>query len=88
MAPGQKKEPSMKKIVEIYYVVDEAVKQIEQKFGKKFAAAEKISLKSELLTMALIGHFDDIGADKKLYEYIAFHLNDYFKNLLCYEQFS
>lgn len=79
----------MKNIVELYWIVDEVVKQIEQKFGKKFRRGRKNKLrKSELITMALIGHFDDIGTDKKLYEYITFHLNDYFKNLPCYEQFS
>ncbi len=79
----------MKNIVELYWIVDEVVKQIEQKFGKKFCRGRKNKLrKSELITMALIGHFDDIGTDKKLYEYVTFHLNGYFKNLPCYEQFS
>lgn len=79
----------MKNIVELYYIVDEVVKQIEQKFGKKFCRGRKSKLcKSELITMALIGHFDDIGTDKKLYEYVIFHLNHYFKNMPCYEQFS
>ena len=79
----------MKNIVELYWIVDEVVKQIEQKFGKKFCRGRKNKLrKSELITMGLIGHFDDIGTDKKLYEYVSFHLNSYFKNLPCYEQFS
>ncbi len=79
----------MKKIVEIYYVVDELVKKIEQKSGKKFSRGRKNKLrKSELITMALIGHFDSIETDKKLYEYVTFHLKDYFKNVPCYEQFT
>ncbi len=79
----------MKNIVELYWIVDEVVKQIEQKFNKKICRGRKSNLrKSELITIALIGHFDDIGTDKKLYEYVTFHLNDYFKNVPCYEQFT
>ena len=79
----------MKNIVEIYYIVDEVVKRIEKKFGKKFRRGRKNKLsKSELITMALIGHFDDIGTDKKLYEFINLYLKSYFRNLPCYEQFS
>ena len=79
----------MKNIVELYCIVDEVVKQIEQKFGKKFRRGRKNKLcKSELITMALIGHFDDIRTDKKLYEHITSYMSHYFKNMPCYEQFS
>lgn len=79
----------MKNIVELYWIVDEVVKQIEKKFGKKFCRGRKNKLrKSELITIALIGHFDCIETDKKLYEYVTLYLKNYFKNLPCYEQFS
>lgn len=79
----------MKNIEELYWIVDEVVKQIEQKFGKKFGCGRKNKLsKSELITIALIGHFDSIETDKKLHEYTMLHLNAYFKNVPCYAQFS
>lgn len=65
------------------------VKKIEQKFGKKFRRGRKNKLrKSELITMALIGHFNDIATDKKLYEFVTLYLKSYFNSLPCYEQFS
>jgi hypothetical protein len=79
----------MKNIVELYCIVDEVVKQVEQKIDKKFSRGRKSKLrKSELITMALIGHFDCIETDKKLHEYITFHWSNYFKNIPCYEQFT
>ena len=58
----------MKNIVELYWIVDEVVKRIEQKIEKKSYRGRKNKLtKSELITMALIGHFDSIETDKKLF---------------------
>ncbi len=72
----------MKNIVELYCIVDEVVKQVEQKMGKKFCRGRKNKLrKSELITMTLIGHFDSIETDKKLYEYVTSYWTDYFKNV-------
>jgi hypothetical protein len=79
----------MKNIVELYWIVDEVVKRIEQKITKKVVRGRKNKLRtSELITMALIGHFDNINTDKKLYEYITMHLQSYFNNVPCYEQFT
>jgi hypothetical protein len=79
----------MKNIVELYWIVDEVVKRVEQKIEKKMCRGRKNKLtKSELITMALIGHFDSIETDKKLYEYVINHLKDCFKNMPCYEQFT
>jgi hypothetical protein len=79
----------MKNIVELYWIVDEVVKRIEQKSERKTVRGRKNKLRtSELITMALIGHFDDIGTDKKLHEYITMHLQNYFNNVPCYEQFT
>lgn len=76
----------MKNIVELYWIVDEIVKRINQKNRKRVGRKSKLT-KSELITMALIGHFDSIETDKKLYEYITMHLKGYF-NIPCYEQFT
>ena len=79
----------MKNIVELYWIVDEVVKRIEQKIEKKSYRGRKNKLtKSELITMALIGHFDNIETDKKLHEYMSTYLRDCFKNMPCYEQFT
>lgn len=79
----------MKNIVELYWIVDEVVKKINQKNIKKVGRGRKNKLSdSELITMALIGHFDNIGTDKKLYEYITEHLAGYFHAMPCYEQFT
>ena len=79
----------MKNIVELYWIVDEVVKRIDQKITKRVVRGRKNKLRtSELITMALIGHFDNISTDKKLYEYITMHLQSYFNNVPCYEQFT
>lgn len=77
----------MKNIVELYWIVDEIVKQIVKQFSKKVGRKSKLT-RSELITMALIGHFDGITTDKKLYEYITTYLKNDFKKMPCYEQFT
>lgn len=78
----------MKNIIELYFIVDEIVKKIEKQIEKnKFGRKNKLT-KSELITLALVGHFDNISTDKKLYEFITTYLNKDFKNMPCYEQFT
>lgn len=79
----------MKNIVEIYCIVDEVVKKIDEKFCKKEMRGRKNMLnKSELITIALIGHFESIPTDKLLYEKINSAFQSYFRNIPCYEQFT
>ena len=78
----------MKNIIELYCIIDDLVKSVERNFEKNYRGRKNKLSKSELITIALIGHFDLIETDKKLYEYINNHLQNEFKRIPCYEQFT
>lgn len=78
----------MKNIVELYCVVDDIVKQLEEKDLKSRVGRPGKLTTSELITIALIGHFDAISTDAKLHEYVTDYLGTYFKKVPCYEQFT
>lgn len=77
----------MKNITELYFLVDELVKKITQQI--KTSRGRKNTLtKSELITIALFGHFDAIPTDKKLHEFVTTYLQAEFNKVPCYEQFT
>lgn len=78
----------MKNLVELYCIIDDLVKLIEKNIEKKDRGRKNKLTKSELITIALIGHFDEFETDKKLHEYVINYFNNDFKNVPCYEQFT
>lgn len=78
----------MKNITELYCITDDLVKEIEKKIKNNNRGRKNKLNKSELVTIALIGHFDGIETDKKLYEYITTFYKYEFRNVPCYEQFT
>ena len=73
-------------VTEVYFLVDEVVKQIEQNFVKK-GRNKKLS-KSEIITILLIGHYEAIPTTKLLYERIVKGYSGEFKSMPCYTQFT
>lgn len=79
----------MKNIVEIYFIVDEVVKQLEKKLPQSTRRGRKNKLtKSELITISLLAHFEAIPTDKLVYERVNSELKGYFSPLPCYVQFT
>jgi hypothetical protein len=78
----------MKNIVEIYWIIDEVVKRVDKDFSKNARGRKNILSKTELMTIAIIGHFEAIPTEKLLYERIKSHFYDEFKKMPSYEQFT
>lgn len=78
----------MKNIVELYWIIDEVVKRVDKDFSKKSRGRKNILSKSELITMAIIGHYEAIPTDKLLYERMKSDFSNEFRKMPSYEQFT
>src|SRR5690242_991094 len=78
-------------IVVIFYIIDEIVKKLKEEgslYKNGLGRPSKLSL-SELLTIAIVGHLEQIASQKRLYCRIqSDEFKDLFPNMPTYGQFN
>jgi hypothetical protein len=78
----------MKNIIEVYCLVDNFVKLIEQKEKKSLAGRKSTLSKTDYITLAIFKQTNGISTTKHLYEFVKMYMQRDFPPLPSYQQFN